>query len=89
MKHIPVKGCIENVCPFFKRTKHYDYNDELTCAHPSRRKGYDETHMHEYEHQIYDETLWETKHEIGRITLPADCDSEGLFPTWCPLGDLK
>jgi hypothetical protein len=84
-KCIPVKGCREGVCPYFKRTSHPDYSDELTCTHPKIKVGYEENHMHEYEYQVDDEELWNAEHKIGYKTLPANCEADGLFPKWCPL----
>jgi hypothetical protein len=85
MKNIPVSGCIEGVCPYFKRTQHYDYSDELTCTHPQIKTGYEEDHMHEYEYQVDDEELWERSREIGYKILPANCGEVGVFPMWCKL----
>ena len=86
-KCITITGCIEGVCPYFKRTHHYDYNDELTCTHPKIDVGYEENHMHEYKYQVEDEDLWEQKREIAYKTLPADCGEVGVFPKWCRLED--
>jgi len=74
-KYITITGCIEGVCPYFKRSHHYDYSDELTCTHPKIDVGYEENHMHEYKYQVEDEML------------PADCGEVGVFPKWCRLGD--
>jgi len=79
-KCINISGCIEGICPYFKRTHHYDYNDELTCTHPQIKVGYEEDHMHEYEYQ--------EEYKPGKYkTLLADCGEEGLFPVWCKLED--
>lgn len=79
IKCITITGCIEGVCPYFKRTKHYDYSDELTCTHPKIDVGYEINHMHEYEYQEYG--------DVDYKTLPADCGEVGVFPKWCRLED--
>ena len=84
-KCINISGCIEGVCPYFKRTHHYDYDDELACTHLQIKVGYEEDHMHEYEYQVDDDELWEKERKIGYKTLPANCGGNGLFPVWCKL----
>jgi hypothetical protein len=82
MRHIVINGCIEGECPYFTRTKHYDYNDELRCNHPKLDPYNTKTHMEDWEHQEYN---FDENGKRVLITIHADCGEPGLFPKFCPL----
>ena len=71
-KTITVIGCDPEFCPYSKRVKHYDYNDEIKCEHP-KRDPYNSV-------ELYEKFGPRPDYEpIG------NCGGRGLFPKDCPL----
>lgn len=84
MKHIVINGCMDDVCPYFSRKEHYDYNDECRCKHPSMDfLGTEVLECDDYERD-YDEN-----HNLITKTIPANCGEVGLFPDFCPLEKIS
>lgn len=80
MRHIVIKGCMDDVCPYFSRKEHYDYNDECRCKHPSMDFIGEEIREFEDREMDFDEN-----NVVIYRTIPANCGEEGLFPKFCPL----